>query len=136
VADGDLPVRAVDQDRLRVLEAALAGRRVPHVTDRARPGEIADRRFIEIVGDVAHRFVDAQSRAVGRRDADALLPAVLQRVQAEVGEIGGLRMAVNAEDAAFFFELVHFFKLAWGPTPTRLSRCARSQARSLAVLSA
>ena len=33
--DGDLAVRAVDQERLRVLERALAGRRVARVADRA-----------------------------------------------------------------------------------------------------
>ena len=30
-------------------------------------------------------------------------------------------------------KFVIFFKFAWGPTPTRFSRCARSQARSLAM---
>ena len=39
VPDGDLAVRAVDQDRLRVLEPALAGRGVAHVADGARAGQ-------------------------------------------------------------------------------------------------
>ena len=43
VADGDLAVRAVDQDRLRVGELALAGRRVAHVADRDRPGQLRER---------------------------------------------------------------------------------------------
>ena len=38
--------------------------------------------------------------AVGRDDARALLTAVLERVQPEVGELGRLRVAVDAEDAA------------------------------------
>ena len=39
VADRDLAVRAVDENRLRVLQAALARGRVAHVADgaRARP---------------------------------------------------------------------------------------------------
>ncbi len=41
VADGDLAVRAVDQDRLRVLEAAFAGGRVADVADGAHARRVA-----------------------------------------------------------------------------------------------
>ena len=44
--------------------------------------------------------------AVGGGDAGALLPAVLQRVEAEVGEVGGLGVPEDAEDAALVFEFV------------------------------
>ena len=67
--------------------------------------------FGEIVGDVAHRLVHPQAVAVGRRDADALLAAMLERVEAEVREIRGLRVAVDPEDAALFSELVHVLEL-------------------------
>ena len=43
VGDGDLAVRAVDQDRLRVLELALAGGRVARVADREVPGQRLER---------------------------------------------------------------------------------------------
>ena len=107
VGDGDLAVRAVDQDRLRVLEAALAGGGIPHMADSARAGQPPNRRFVEVVGDVAHRLVHLQPVAVGRRDADALLAAMLERVQAEVGHVGRFGVAEDAEDAALFSELVH-----------------------------
>ena len=68
------------------------------------PAEPRDRRLVEAVGDVAHRLVDLQPAAVRRRDADALLAAMLQRVEAEVGQVGGLGVAVDAEDAALFLE--------------------------------
>ena len=62
--DGDLAVRAVDQERLRVLEPALAGRRVARVADREVARQRRERRFVEGVGDVAHR---ARRRAAARR---------------------------------------------------------------------
>ena len=44
--------------------------------------------------------------AVARDDAGRLLPAVLQRVQAEVGHVRGLGVAEDAEDAALVVEVV------------------------------
>ena len=40
VADRDLPVRAVDQNRLRVEQLAFARRRVAHMADRERPWQL------------------------------------------------------------------------------------------------
>jgi hypothetical protein len=34
---------------------------------------------------------------------------MLQGIEAEIGHVGGLVMTVDPEDAAFFFELVHFW---------------------------
>ena len=111
VADGDFAVGAVDQNRLRVLDAAVAGRRIAHVADGAHAGEPVDRRFVEVVGDVAEGLVDLQSAAVRGRDADGFLAAMLQRVQPEIGQVGGLGVAVDAEDAALFFEShSHFYR--------------------------
>ena len=44
--------------------------------------------------------------AVGGDDAGALLAAMLQRVEAEVREVGRLGVAEDAEDAALVLELV------------------------------
>ena len=71
------------------------------------PGQPGERLAVERLVDVAHRL--AMTRicdAVGRGDAGALLPAVLQRVQAEVGEVRGLGMAEDPEDAALVLELI------------------------------
>ena len=43
VGDGDLAVGAVDQERLRVLELALAGGRVARVADGEVPGQRLER---------------------------------------------------------------------------------------------
>ena len=93
VRDGDLAVRAVDQERLRVLELALARGRIARVPDRDVPGQRLQRLLVERFGHVPHRARDAQLLAVGAADAGALLAAMLERVEAEVGEVGGLRDA-------------------------------------------
>ena len=101
------PVRAVDEHRLGVLDAARPGRRVADVAD----GDVADQRgelgLVEAVVDLAHRPRQQHPVAVGARDARALLSAMLQRVEAEVGEIGRLGMPEDAEDATLVAEFVH-----------------------------
>ena len=106
VADGDLAVRAVDQDRLGIRELALASRRVTDVTDGQRPGQVRQLVVVERFGDVAHRPGHTHVPNVGGGDAGALLPAVLERVQAEIRHVGRLGVAEDAEDAALFPELV------------------------------
>ena len=87
-------------ERLRVAQARLAGRRVAHVADRVTAGQLAQDLLVEHVADEAHRAVDEVLLAVRRRDARALLAAVLERVETEVGEMRRFGMAVHAEDAA------------------------------------
>lgn len=43
-----------------------------------------------------------------RDNAGTLLTAMLQRVQAEVGESGGVRVAPNAENTAFLVDVFEF----------------------------
>ena len=81
----ELAVDAVDDDRLGVGELALASGRVADVPDGELPGQRRQRVRVERLVDVPHRLAVADLDAVGRGDARALLSAVLQRVQAEVG---------------------------------------------------
>ena len=90
VADRELTVHAVDDDRLRVRELALAGGRVAHVADGEIARQARERLRVERLVDVPHRLAVTDLDAVGRGDARALLSAMLQRVQAEVGEVRGL----------------------------------------------
>ena len=61
---------------------------------------------VENLRDQTHALVGAELIAIGADDAGALLPAMLQGVEAVVGQIGGVGMAVNAEDAAIMFWVV------------------------------
>ncbi len=119
VAERNLSVIAVDQDRLRIRQLALASGRVPDMADRGSPRQMRERLAVEHVGDVTHRTRDTHLRAVGSGNACALLAAVLQRVQAEVGHVGRFGMPEDAEDAALFSELVHLLLCA-GSHPRRL----------------
>jgi len=44
--------------------------------------------------------------AIGGADAGAFLAAMLEGVEAEVGELGGFGVAVDGDDAAFVVEFV------------------------------
>ena len=69
-------------------------------------GQAAQHLRREDIGDVAHGFVAVNLAAVARGDAGAFLAAMLQRIQAQIGEVGGFGMAVDGEDAAFLVEFV------------------------------
>ena len=99
VGEGDLAA-VVAPDRLRVLPGAAAGGRVADVADRHVALERLQLLLVEDLGDqarVAHRR-DVAALAGG--DPGRLLAAVLQRVEAEVGEAGDVVAGcVYAEDA-------------------------------------
>ena len=68
--------------------------------------QVRQRRRREDVRHVAHRLVTVDLPAIARRDSGAFLTAVLQRVQAQIGEVRRLRMTIDGDDAALFVELV------------------------------
>ena len=72
VRDGDLTVRAIDQDRLSVFELALARRRVARVADRQVARQLLERRLVECFGHLPHR---ARRRESGLPSA-ATMPAL------------------------------------------------------------
>jgi hypothetical protein len=100
VADGQRAARVVDGEGLGVLDVGAPGGRVADVADGDAPGELGELVLREGVLHEAHRAVRVERLAVGRDDAARLLPAVLERVQTEVGHVGRLGMTEDAEDAA------------------------------------
>ena len=106
VAEGNLAVDAVDEDRLRVDDPAVARGRVPHVTDGVVTGQRVQRGPVERLRHMPHGPRRVQALAVAGGDAGALLAPVLQRIQPETGQGRRLRVSKNAKDAAFVVELV------------------------------
>ena len=106
VANRDLPVRTIDEDRLGIGKLALARRRVANVADRRRSGQLCECFAVEGIGDIAHRARHAHVLTVGRCNSRAFLPAVLQRVQSEIRHVGRLGMSEDAEDAALVLEFI------------------------------
>ncbi len=70
---------------------------MPH---RPPPREARQHLVREDLRDVPHAALDVHALAVPGADAGALLAAMLQRVEAEIGEIRRVVRVVDAEDAA------------------------------------
>jgi len=87
---------------LRVLPDARPGGGVAAVPDReVTAAERLQRGLVEHLRDQAHVLEHHRLAALGHGDPGRLLPAVLQRVQAEVGELGDLlARSPDAEDPA------------------------------------
>ena len=78
-----------------------AGGGVARVADREVALERLEGRLVEDLRDQAHVLVDQDLATVAHRDAGRLLPAVLEGVQPEVGQLGDvLAGGPHAEDAA------------------------------------
>src|SRR5690348_7780918 len=60
----------------------------------------------EILADMAHAAMGVELLAVIGDDPGGLLAAMLQRVQPEGDERGGIAMAVDAENPAFLAQMV------------------------------
>ena len=86
VPDRDQRVVARVTHRLRVVPLVGAGRRIPNVTDRPIAREAAQGRLVEDIVHQAELTEDRDLSPVAGGDAGALLAAVLERVQGEVGE--------------------------------------------------
>jgi hypothetical protein len=77
------------------------------MADRGMAPELLDDGlFVEAVGDVAHLFMGVETLAVEGDDAGGFLAAMLKGVKAENGVGRGFFDAVNAYNAALFFEMV------------------------------
>ena len=76
------------------------------MADRRAARQAAEALGAEHVGHPPHGLLDVQRRAVGGRDPGGLLAPVLERVETQVGEVGGLRVVEDAEEAALVVELV------------------------------
>ena len=62
--------------------------------------------FVEYVGHQAQASMTDEPAVMRRGDPRALLSAMLQRVQTEIGEVCSLRSIEDTDYAAFFMKLV------------------------------
>ena len=77
------------------------------MADGGRAGQPLDRRGAgEMIADEAEPPLRVEPRAVERYDAGRLLAPVLQGVQPESGDRGGVGMSENAEYAALLVQAV------------------------------
>src|ERR1039458_1369112 len=106
VAQSDLAFVAVDHDRLRVQKRRVARRGISRMPDRRRPAQTFDYFGSENFLDVPNSLVEMKVGAVGRNDSSRLLSAMLQSIQAEVRQLGGLRVVENPEHTALIVKMI------------------------------
>ena len=107
VADGEAAGFELGEQRLHVAQDGFAGGRIADMADRGGAGQAVDHLAAgEVVADEAHAALGVEALAVEGDDAGGLLAAVLERVQAERRDGGGVGMAEDAEHAAFLAQPV------------------------------
>src|SRR5207237_4175769 len=101
-----LPREGSGYHLLCIGEIRLACCRLPRVPDRSAAGQTAERLLSEDIRDEAHGLVQMDGGAVPGCDAGGFLPAVLQGMDAQIREIGRLRVSEDPDHAALVVELV------------------------------
>ena len=120
VADGEPAELEIGEERLHVAQRDLTGRRVADMADSGTSAQACDHLLgAEIVADLAHPAVGIELLAVIGDDPGRLLPAMLQRVQAERSKRRSVGVAIHTEDAAFVVEVVRIERI--GPRHPRSS---------------
>src|SRR5581483_4456825 len=95
------------EERLDIAQNGVAGGRVPDMADRGMTTQLLDDRLlVEAVGDMAEIAMGMEALAVEGDDARRLLPAMLERMEAEHGMGGNFLDTIDANDAALFLEMV------------------------------
>jgi hypothetical protein len=97
---------AVDHDGLRVQQRFVAGGGIARVANRQIAGQVLQHRRRKNFFDFAHRAMQVQFRAVARNDSSRFLPAMLQRIQAQIRQLRGLFMPKHAEHTTFVVKTV------------------------------
>ena len=108
VGESDRGGADLAMNRLGVLPAIGAGRRIAGVADADVPVEDGQGGLVEDLGNQSHVLEDGDGLAIGGGDPGRLLAAMLEGEKAEVDELGNpLPRCVDAEYAAGFAGPVH-----------------------------
>ena len=108
VGHGVGAVVVVNHEGLAVGKDGRARRGVPDMADGGAALEFFELVHVEHVGDQPHALVGHDPAVVDHGDAGAFLPPVLKGVESEIRDLGGLGMAMDAENAAGFPRLFAF----------------------------
>ena len=107
MCDGHLSAGVVEEQRLGIGVGAGARRRIAHVPDGDRIGQLFERALVEHFVDESYLSValDGRLAAGGRADAGGFLPAVLLREQSQLRENRGAGMPEDTEQPTGVFHL-------------------------------
>src|SRR6266403_495732 len=97
---------AVDHDRLRVQQSLVTCGGIARVADSEIAGQIREHWRGKDFFHFTHRAMQMQLRAIAGDDSSRFLAAMLQRVQAKIGQLGSLFMSEHAEYTTFVVKMV------------------------------
>jgi hypothetical protein len=100
VNDGQRPHGGLDDNRLGIEQRARAGGRIAGVTYGPLAVEPSESATTEDIGHMAHSPVNVDPLPIPGDDTGALLAAVLEGVETQIGEVGRVFVAIDAKDAA------------------------------------
>ena len=121
MADREAAAIQFAEQRLHIAQDGLAGGRIAYVSDRDSARQFRDHFLArEGIADEAHAPFGMEARAVIGDDAGCLLSAMLECVQAERRDGGGVGMAEDAEDPAFLAQPIRVGIVAVGAGIERL----------------
>ena len=103
VADRETAGIQLGEQRLHIAQDGRAGRRIAHMADRDMARQAFDHLAAgEGVADEAEPALAVKAASVEGDDAAGLLAAMLEGVQPERGDRGGIGVSENAEHATLF----------------------------------
>ena len=105
VGDGQEALGMLGQEGLGVFQQGRTGRGIPHVADRGSARQGLKLAGIERVRHQPHAPVALGFPAVAGDDSGALLPPVLEGVEAQIGQAGNVGVVKNPEDPALLFRM-------------------------------
>ena len=108
MADGDLTPGTIDHDGLGVFECAGTCGGIADMADGARAGELGQLFVVEDLRDEAHPVVALEFALLVAMsdDSRALLPAMLQGIEAKEGDFRRMGMTEDGKNATLILGTV------------------------------
>src|SRR5690606_1264170 len=130
VGDRQTTVRQFGEEGLDIAQTRASGGGVTGMANRATALQTVDDGWLgEVVADQADVALNVELCAVEGDYACCLLTAMLERMQPEGHDRGGILAAVNAEDAAFVVEMI----VGFGGKNAILGHCWRASSNIWSV---
>ncbi len=98
---------------LRIQQRRIARRRIARVPNGQRAAHLGQHIFGKNVRDRSHGLMRMQSHAIGSNNSRGFLPAMLQSMQAQVGELLRLGVGENRDHSALIVKFVGIGMSAW-----------------------
>src|SRR4029077_10354480 len=106
VAKRDFALVAINHDGLGVEQSLVAGRGIARMAYGEASRQLGEYARLKNFLDFAHGAMEKEIGTVARNDSGGFLAAMLQRVEAEIGEVRGFRMAEDAEHTTLVVEMI------------------------------